>query len=114
MGWMRQRVPSHRSASVPDGLDRVLEKPPTAVQTPRDRHETDERKLMSALTGFGVGSTFHCRVATSLELPASDASAVQSTVKPSETVNTASSRVARRQCPPAQGRASSCVLAVSL
>ena len=77
---MRQRVPSHRSARVPEGLERVLENPPTAVQTRRDVHDTDDRKLISALTGFGVGSTFHLPVAASLEPPASDAPAVESAV----------------------------------
>lgn len=113
MGWMRQRVPSHRSASVPEGLERVLENPPTAVQTRRERHATDDRKLISALTGFGVGSTFHVRVAISLDPPASDAPAMESAVKPSKMVNDPSRRVARHR-ESARGAPLSCRLPASV
>lgn len=100
---MRHRPPFHCSASVRPGLERVFEDPPTAVQTSREGHATDDRKLMSAPTGFGVGSTFQLWVAISLDPPASDAPAMESAVKPNRTVNDPSSRVARRRRAPARG-----------
>src|SRR5215831_14018629 len=54
VGWMRHLLPSHRSASVPDGISRNgLAWPPTARQDDRDGHETPIRLPPSA--GLGVG-----------------------------------------------------------
>src|SRR5215831_3260918 len=51
---MRQLLPSHRSASVPDGISRNgLAWPPTARQDDREGHETPIRLPPSA--GLGVG-----------------------------------------------------------
>jgi hypothetical protein len=77
------------------GLERVAADEPTAVQARRDVQATDDRMLISALTGLGVGSIFHVR--TSLVPPAGVAPAVTLAVKPSKTVNAPSSRVARRE-----------------
>jgi hypothetical protein len=50
--WIRQRVPFHLSAEVNDGLDRLAECEPTAVQARREVHETAESSLMPALFPF--------------------------------------------------------------
>src|SRR6266545_3427693 len=44
VGWTRQRVPSHRSASVPIGLPEASVRAPTAMQTEGDVHATPLRK----------------------------------------------------------------------
>lgn len=105
MDWMRQRVPFHRSASVREELERDLEDPPTAIQNRRDGHATDDRKLIPALTGFGVALTFHALAAVWLDPPASDTPAVASAITPTRTVNdpsrlTASSWLRLGMAPP--------------
>jgi hypothetical protein len=98
---MRQRLPFHRSASGSVGLEAVEASEPTAVQARAETHATDDSTLISAPTGFGVGSTFHLRAPASLGPPACAPAAMTIAVNPSTTVNDPSSRVARRRRAPA-------------
>jgi hypothetical protein len=52
VGWIRQRVPFHRSARVNPVLDRLAACEPTAVQARAEVHETAESSLMPALSRF--------------------------------------------------------------
>jgi hypothetical protein len=61
VGWMRQRVPSHRSASVRVGLDSEAADDPTAVHARPEEHATDDSTLTLAPAGSGVGLTVHVR-----------------------------------------------------
>ena len=56
VGWMRQLLPFHRSASVLCAPD-PAKNPPTAVHAEPDRHDTPFRALLAAPAGFGVGWT---------------------------------------------------------
>ena len=85
VGWMRQRLPSHRSASGSVGLDREAADEPTATHACRERHDTDDSTLISALAGFGVGVIVHLRSPTAwLDPPACAAPVVTIAVKPSK------------------------------
>src|SRR5262249_47665071 len=98
IAWMRHCLPSHRSASVSVGLERVWADEPIAVQARPEVHATDASTLISALTGFGAGSIFHLRPMESPELPACAAPAVTIAVKPSKSVD-APSRARCQQTP---------------
>jgi hypothetical protein len=88
VGWMRQRLPSHRSASGSVGLDREAADEPTAIHVCRERHDTDDSTLISALAGFGVGVIVHSRSPTAwLDLLACAAAAVTIAAKPSKRMN---------------------------
>jgi hypothetical protein len=85
---MRQRLPSHLSASGSVGLDREAADEPTAIHACRERHDTDDSTLMSALAGFGVGVIVHLRSPTAwLDEPACAAAVVAIAVKPSKRMN---------------------------
>jgi hypothetical protein len=56
------------------------------VQACGEEHATDDRKLMPALAGFGVDSTFQLPAAAAA-LPARAAPAMTITVTPASTVN---------------------------
>ena len=64
MGWMRHRVPSHRSARGWEAPARLI-LAPTAVHADGAVHETPKRELTAAPRGLGVGwmrhrLPFHC------------------------------------------------------
>jgi hypothetical protein len=102
VGWMRQRLPSHRSASGSVGLDREVADEPTAVHACRERHDTDDSTLISALAGFGVGVIVHSRSpAAWLDVPACPAAAVTIAVKPSKRMNALQAVTIRDSCGPA-------------
>jgi len=88
VGWMRQRWPSHLSASGSVGLDREAADEPTALHACRERHDTDDSTLMSAPPGFGVGVIVHLRSPpASRDLPACAAAVVTIAVMASRRMN---------------------------
>jgi hypothetical protein len=98
VGWIRQLLPSHRSASGSVTLESEAADEPTAVHARREEHATDDSTLTSAPTGSGVGSIVHVRPATAaVERPASAAPAVTIAVNPINTTTAPSSRTVRLQ-----------------
>jgi hypothetical protein len=90
--WIRQLLPSHRSASGSVKLESEAADEPTAVHTRPEEHATDDSTVISAPTGSGVGSIVHV-----LDPPASAAPAVTIAVNPSNTTTAPSSRTVRLQ-----------------
>jgi hypothetical protein len=97
-GWIRQLLPSHRSASGSVKLESEAADEPTAVHARPEEHATDDSTLISAPTGSGVGSIVHVRPPTAaVERPASAAPAVTIAVNPSNRTTATSSRTVRLQ-----------------
>jgi hypothetical protein len=84
VAWMRQLLPSHRSASGNVKLESEAADEPTAVHARADEQDTDPSTLISAPTGSGVGLTVHVRPpSAALDPPASAPPAVTTAVNPS-------------------------------
>src|SRR5215472_11202711 len=63
VGWIDQRVPFHRSASVPTGFPELSVRNPTAVQDDDVLHATPVKKLPGA--PVGIGAVCRCQRAPS-------------------------------------------------